>query len=76
MVLRTKIIKICFRNIFNFYIFVLTPPMISDCITDRYCDKGLLKWTSALSSEVYEENIQYCNDLKPANNHVSGEDQF
>jgi hypothetical protein len=31
---------------------------------------------SALFSEVYEENIQYSNNLKPTNNHVSGEHQF
>ena len=30
----------------------------------------------ALSSEVHKENIQYCNDLKPANNHVGDKQQF
>jgi hypothetical protein len=31
---------------------------------------------SALSSEITKENIQYCNNLKPTNNHVSGKHQF
>jgi hypothetical protein len=31
---------------------------------------------SALSSEISEEDIEYCNNLKPTNNHVSGEHQF
>jgi hypothetical protein len=31
---------------------------------------------SALSSEISEEDIEYRNNLKPTNNHVSGEDQF
>ena len=47
--------------------------------TDTESDKGHLEWMdglSALSSEVHEENIQYCNDLKPTNNHVGGKHQF
>ena len=65
------------RNTLNFYIFARASYTISNCITDRYIvTKVGWDGLSALSSEISKENIQYCNDLKPANNHVSGEDQF
>jgi hypothetical protein len=31
-------------------------------------------WLCTLFSKVNEENIQYCNDLKPADNHISSKD--
>lgn len=66
------------RNTLNFYIFVLASSIIiSNCITNRYrVTKVCWDVRSVLSSEISEEDIEYCNNLKPTNNHVSGEHQF
>ena len=67
-------------NTLNIYIFVCGCMMCASSMSlialQTQATKVGLDGYSGLSSEITKENIQYGDNFKPTNNHVSGKHEF